>query len=51
MKSLLLKTMKSNYQTDDFGRGKSEVAKGRHRRAIKKRAKNRLSKDLGKQED
>lgn len=51
MKSILLKTMKGNWQSDDFGRGKTKLAKGRHRRAIKKRAKNRLFKSLNKSTD
>lgn len=36
--NLLVKYMKSHWKSDDFGRGKSKVAKARHRRVIKKKS-------------
>lgn len=45
MKGLLLKYMKSHWNIDDFGRGKSDKAKARHKRKIKKQAKLRFKKD------
>lgn len=48
MKSLLKKYAKSNYQVDDFGRGKSPTAKARNKRAIKRKAKARLASDTKK---
>lgn len=46
--NLLLKYMKSNWKVEDFGRGKSKVAKQRHRRIIKKKSLNEFLKDLFK---
>lgn len=46
--NLLLKYMKSNWKIDDFGRGKSKVAKNRHRRIIKKNSLREFLKDLSK---
>lgn len=39
------KRQKSDYKSDDFGRGKSPAAKGRHRRSIKKKAKRQTDRD------
>lgn len=39
-KSLYNRVHKSHYHNDDYGRGKSKTAKARHRRHLKRRAKN-----------
>jgi hypothetical protein len=49
MKGLFTKYEKSDWKSDDFGRGKNKTSKSRHRRAIKKKAKNIFEKDLGKE--
>ena len=48
MKNILKKYAKSNYQVEDFGRGKSVTAKARNRRAIKRKANARMLADLNK---
>lgn len=42
---IMLRYMKSDYNSEDMGRGKSNTAKKRHYRQNKKRAKNRFLKD------
>jgi hypothetical protein len=46
--NILLKYMKSNWKSEDFGRGKSKVAKARHRRSLKRKANRELLNDLNK---
>jgi hypothetical protein len=46
--SLLLKYMKSCWKSEDFGRGKSKVAKARHRRIIKRKANREMLNDYNK---
>lgn len=38
--------MKSDWKSDDMGRGKSKTAKSRHRRVIKKKANRCFKYDL-----
>jgi len=46
--NILLRYMKSNYKIEDFGRGKSRIAKGRQRRIIKKKSYREFNNDLSK---
>ena len=43
---VLFVCLKSDWKCDDFGRGKSSVAKSRNRRFIKKKAIREFLKDL-----
>lgn len=45
----ILRYMKSHWRIDDFGRGKSKVAKSRHKRILKKQALREYFKDLFKE--
>lgn len=36
--------MKSSYKVEDFGRGKSNTSKARHKRALKRKVRNILNK-------
>lgn len=50
MKSNILhRYKKANWNSEDFGRGKGKVSKGRHRRRLKKLAKRRFETDMKKE--
>lgn len=46
MSNLIGKYQKSHYKVEDFGRGKSKVAKARHRRTIKRKSLREYFKNL-----
>ena len=46
MHGYYLRIAKSKYYVYEFGRGKNQTSKNRHRRAIKRRAKQRLNRYL-----
>lgn len=46
MSNLINKYQKSHYKVEDFGRGKSVVAKARHRRTIKKKALREFNREV-----
>lgn len=46
MKSLYQRLMKSNWNVEDFGRGKSKTSKARHKRSLKRKTISRLNKIL-----
>jgi hypothetical protein len=46
MKNLFIRYMKSNYQSDDMGAGKTKRAKARFKKMAKKRAYNHMNTDL-----
>lgn len=46
MKSLYQRLMKSNWNEEDFGRGKSKTSKARHKRRLKRKTITRINKIL-----